>query len=186
MQAIRLTIGVKSAADNWLMMKKTSIAMILIVASVLGLGQTKNKDEQTQARQETTSMSQHAKATFTIKSWNEKPVDEIWTRIGAPLTAMPKLTRASVSKFYQGDITGEGRVEYLMMYRDDGSATFIGLERVVGRVGDRSGSFVLQHSGIFERGLAKANLSVVSGSGTEGLRALAGEGEFAVGHERAI
>ena len=33
---------------------------------------------------------------------------------------------------------------------------FIGLERVVGRIVDRLGSFVLQHSGTFEGGTAKA------------------------------
>jgi uncharacterized protein DUF3224 len=70
-----------------------------------------------------------------------------------------------------------------MMYRDDGSATFIGLERVVGAIGGRSGSFVAQHSGTFERGVAKVTFSVVPGSGTEELRGMRGEGEFAVGHQ---
>jgi Protein of unknown function (DUF3224) len=74
-------------------------------------------------------------------------------------------------------------VEYLMMHRNDGSAVFTGLERGVGTVGGRSGSFVLQHSGTFEHGVAKATLSVVPGSGTEGLRGMRGEGEFAVGHQ---
>src|SRR5439155_18035076 len=84
----------------------------------------------------------HAKATFDIKSWDEKPYNE--------MNGMPKLTRASVIKSYQGDITGEGKLESLMMYRDDGSASFVGLERVVGSVGDRSGSFVLQGTGTFK------------------------------------
>lgn len=50
-----------------------------------------------------------------------------------------------------------------MVYREDGSASFVGLKRVVGRVGGRSGSFVLQHSGTFEGGIAKATL--VCGTG---------------------
>jgi hypothetical protein len=70
-----------------------------------------------------------------------------------------------------------------MMYCDDGSATFTGLERVVGTVGGHSGSFVLQHSGTFQRGVAKAKLSVIPGSGTGGLRGMSGEGELAVGHQ---
>ena len=37
-----------------------------------------------------------------------------------------------------------------MGYGDDGTAAFVGLERVVGKVGDRSGSFVLQHTGTFD------------------------------------
>ena len=67
-----------------------------------------------------------ATARFAIKSWDEKPYSE-----GHDL---PKLTRAAVTKTFSGDIEGEGHVEYLMMYRSDGSATFVGLERVVGHV----------------------------------------------------
>ena len=36
----------------------------------------------------------------------------------------------------------------------------------MGKVGDRSGSFVLQHTGTFDGGIARAKLSVVPGSGT--------------------
>ncbi len=38
-------------------------------------------------------------------------------------------------------------MEYLMVYPAQSNASFAGLEYVVGRVGDRSGSFVLQHTG---------------------------------------
>jgi hypothetical protein len=123
---------------------------------------------------ETANMSTHATATFEIKSWDEKPYNEI--------EGLPKLTRASVTKSFKGDIEGEGTLEYLMMYRADGSASFIGLERVVGRLGGRSGSFVLQHSGTFEGGVAKATYFVVLGSGTGDLRGLRGEGSFASAH----
>ena len=121
-------------------------------------------------------MKTHAKGTFELKAWDEKPFNE--------MNDMPKLTRASVIKSYQGDITGEGKLEYLMMYRDDGSASFIGLERVVGSVGGRSGSFVLEHSGTFKGGVATVTLLVVPGSGTGDLRGLRGNGEFAVGHQQ--
>jgi hypothetical protein len=115
-----------------------------------------------------------AKARFTIKSWNEQPYSE------GP--DVPKLTRASVVKAFTGDVEGEGQVEYLMMYRSDGSATFVGLERISGRIGDRTGSFVLQRIGVFESGQAKESYSVVPGSGTEDLRGLRGEGRSALGH----
>ena len=88
-----------------------------------------------------------ANARFAIKSWDEKAYSE-----GQDL---PRLTRASVTKRFSGDIEGEGQVEYLMMYRSDGSATFVGLERFIGRVGSRSGTFVLQRTGVFEGGQAK-------------------------------
>lgn len=119
-------------------------------------------------------MTVHATATFEVKAWEEKPYDEI--------DEGPKLTRASVTKSFSGDIEGEGTVEYLMIHRDDGSASFVGLERVIGRVGDRSGSFVLQHTGTFEGGTAKTTWFVVPGSGTGDLRGLRGEGGFASAH----
>jgi hypothetical protein len=119
-------------------------------------------------------MKQSASARFAINSWDEKPYSE-----GENL---PKLTRASVTKAYTGDIVGEGQVEYLMMYRGDGSATFVGLERVVGRIAGRSGSFVLQRTGVFEDGQAKESYSVIPGSASGELRGLLGDGISAVGH----
>ena len=119
-------------------------------------------------------MKQSASARFAIKSWDEKPYSE-----GDNL---PKLTRASVTKAYTGDIVGEGQVEYLMMYRSDGSATFVGLERVVGRIAGKSGSFVLQRTGVFEDGQAKESYSVIPGSATGELRGLLGDGISALGH----
>jgi|SRR5215471_7245481 len=115
-----------------------------------------------------------ANARFAIKTWDEKPYSE------AP--GSPKLTRATVMKTFTGDVEGEGQVEYLMMYRADGSATFVGLERVVGRIGSRSGSFVLERAGVFEAGQAKESYSVVAGSGTGELAGLRGSGTSAVGH----
>lgn len=115
-----------------------------------------------------------AKARFAIGNWDEKPYSEGQDQ--------PKLTRASVTKTYSGDITGEGQVEYLMMYRSDGTATFVGLERVIGRIADRSGSFVLQRTGVFEDGQAKESYSVIPGSGTGELLGLKGEGTSGVGH----
>jgi len=69
-----------------------------------------------------------------------------------------------------------------MMYRSDGSATFVGLERVVGQVAGKAGSFVLQRTGTFENGVATESYAVIAGSGTGELRSLRGEGRSAVGH----
>src|SRR5437762_6360278 len=98
-------------------------------------------------------MKNVANSRFTIESWDEKPYSE-----GQDL---PKLTRAAVTKTFTGDIAGEGRVEYLMMYRSDGSATFVGLERVVGHVAGKAGSFVLQRTGKFENGMATESYVVI-------------------------
>lgn len=119
-------------------------------------------------------MKTSANARFTIKNWDEKPYSD------AP--DLPRLTRASVTKGYAGDIEGAGRVEYLMMYRSDGSATFVGLERVVGTLGGKSGTFVLQRTGVFEDGRAQETYFVVAGSATGELRGLRGHGNSALGH----
>jgi len=53
---------------------------------------------------------------------------------------------------------------------------------VVGRLDGRTGSFVLQRSGVFEDGQAKESYTVVAGSATGELQGLRGEGTSAVGH----
>lgn len=122
-------------------------------------------------------MAERANAVFQLKGWDERPYDE--------MDGGPRLTRASVSKTFRGDIEGEGTLEYLMMHRDDGSASFIGLERIVGCIGHRSGSFVLQHNGTFRAGTAAATWTVVPGSGTGELTGLRGEGGFESAHADA-
>jgi len=119
-------------------------------------------------------MKKSANARFTINTWDEKPYSEGQDQ--------PRLTRASVTKAYTGDLEGEGQVEYLMMYRSDGSAAFVGLERVVGRIGGKTGTFVLQRTGVFEGGQAQESYSVIPGSATGDLRGLLGDGSSAVGH----
>jgi hypothetical protein len=116
-------------------------------------------------------MSAHASGTFTVKAWDEKPIAE--------MDGGGKLTRASVAGVYTGDIEGEGKSEVINCYRADGTAVFVGIERIVGRVGGRTGSFVLQTSGAFDGEEAKATLSVLSGSSTGDLAGLEGEGRFA-------
>ena len=119
-------------------------------------------------------MRKNANARFAIKGWDERPYVEGQDQ--------PRLTRASVTKTYTGDIDGQGQVEYLMMYRSDGSAAFVGLERIVGRIGGRTGTFVLQRTGIFESGQAKESYFVIPGSATGELQGLLGDGASAVGH----
>jgi hypothetical protein len=119
-------------------------------------------------------MKRTANARFAITGWDEKPYNEG--------EGLPRLSRATVTKSFTGDIEGESQVEYLMMYRSDGSAAFVGFERVTGRIGGKSGTFVLERTGVFENGQAKESYFVVPGSGTGDLRTLRGEGTSSVGH----
>ncbi len=119
-------------------------------------------------------MTIHASATFDIVAWDEKPYDEF--------EGGRKLSRARVKKAFHGDIEGASTVEYVMAYGADGSASFVGMERVAGRVGERNGSLVLQHRGTFAGGVAKSTYSIVPGLATGDLIGLQGEGESTVGH----
>lgn len=90
----------------------------------------------------------------------------------------PRLVRVQVTHTFTGQIEGEGIGEQLVLYSDTDAGSYTGLERVTGRIDGRSGSFVLQHSGIFGAGAVQASWFVVAGSGTAELAGLAGEGAY--------
>jgi hypothetical protein len=115
-------------------------------------------------------MTTQAHGTFKIQSWDEQPYVES--------DEGTKLTRASVRQAFAGDIEGEGTVEWLMCYRPDKTADFVGLQRVEGRIGERSGSVVLRSTGSFDGSEAKGPLTIVDGSGTGELEGIAGDGEL--------
>jgi hypothetical protein len=115
-------------------------------------------------------VSTQATATFKIDSWDEQPYVE--TDEGG------KLTRASVKQSYSGDVEGQGEIEWLMCYRPDQTAEFLGFLRLTGTVGGRSGSVVLQSIGTFDGGKAGGPLTIVRGSGTGELAGITGGGEF--------
>jgi hypothetical protein len=117
-------------------------------------------------------MTTHAEATFTIDSWDENPWDE---RDGRP-----KMTRAEVRKSFEGDLEGKSELQYLMAYRPDGSADFVAIERIVGTLHGRRGSFILRHVGAFKGGAASGTWTIVEGSGTDALEGIRGESEFSI------
>ncbi|MGH2558154.1 MAG: DUF3224 domain-containing protein [Thermomicrobiales bacterium] len=59
-----------------------------------------------------------------------------------------------------------------------GQCTYRRFERVTGRVGERSGSFVLQHRGTWDKGVVKAEWIVVPGTATGELSGLRGDGGY--------
>jgi hypothetical protein len=120
-----------------------------------------------------TTTTGRATGSFTIKTWDEQP----W----AELEEAPKLTHASVTIAYTGDLEGEGTYRLLMAY-DGADATYTGYERVAGALDGRSGSFVLRLDGGFEGGAARTSWTVVEGSGTGDLAGLKGEGGYVARH----
>ena len=120
-------------------------------------------------------MSTHATSTFEIKNWDEQTCSEVDGHV--------KLTRADVAFSYTGDLEGTSAMQYLMVYRDDATASVIGLERVTGRLAGKSGTFVLQYTGGYADGVASGDLEVVSGSATGELTGLRGRGSALAKHE---
>ena len=107
-----------------------------------------------------------ATATFGIKSWDETPWHE--GKDGR------KLTRATVVKTYSGDLEGEGTMAYVMAYSSEAAATFVGLERVEGRLAGRTGSFVMKDDGVFSDGVAASSFEIVEDTGTGDLHGITG------------
>ena len=117
----------------------------------------------------------HARSTFEVKSWDEHTLSEVDGRA--------KITRASVVFAYHGDLEGEGSVEYLMTYGENGSAAVIAMERVTGSLAGKTGTFVLQHQGGYADGTARSAFTIVDGSGTGALASVHGSGVAVSQHE---
>lgn len=115
-------------------------------------------------------MSTTGSATFLSKAWEETPYAE--------MDAGRKLTRVHAIFTYEGDLEGEGTVDYLMAYSPDGTGNFVGLERIVGSVNGKSGSFVIQHSGEFDPKAVKAKWDFITGLGTDALEGITGGGNL--------
>ena len=90
----------------------------------------------------------------------------------------PTLTRIHVEESFSGEIEGDGVAEFLQAGRADGSASFVGLERVTGKLAGKQGTFVLQDAGTVEGNVVSGEWFVVAGSGTGELEGLRGTGGF--------
>jgi hypothetical protein len=87
----------------------------------------------------------------------------------------PSLGRMSIEKEYHGNLAAIGTGEMLTASTDvQGSAGYVAMERVVGTLDGRRGSFVLQHSATMTRGAPRMSITVVPDSGTEELAGLTG------------
>jgi hypothetical protein len=90
----------------------------------------------------------------------------------------PELSRIHVEEEFTGDIEGTGVVEFLQAQVSADAASFVGLERLTGSVGGRSGTFLVQDQGTLKGTTVSGDWFVVPGSGTGELAGLRGEGGF--------
>lgn len=83
--------------------------------------------------------------------------------------------RMSLDKQYHGDLEASSKGEMLSaMTGTQGSAGYVAIEKVVGTLGGRRGTFVLQHFATMTRGTPRLEIIVVPDSGTGDLAGLGG------------
>lgn len=92
-----------------------------------------------------------------------------------PGVSDPIIGRMALDKRFHGDLDATSRGMMLgVRTAVPGSAGYVAMERVVGTLDGKSGSFVLQHSSTMTRGEAAQSVTVVPDSGTDQLAGLCG------------
>ena len=111
-------------------------------------------------------MTMLARGTFAVNIIPQPPEDK---------TEGLTLGRMLIEKKFQGDLEAAGKGQMLTgMPEVKGSGAYVAIERVTGTLHGRSGSFILHHLGIMERGAPRLNVTVVPDSGTRELAGIAG------------
>jgi hypothetical protein len=108
-------------------------------------------------------MSQHAEGTFDVKT------------IPVPSEDGPAIGRYSLDKQFQGNLEASSKGEMLGAGNPaTGTAGYVAIEQVTGRLNGRTGSFALQHFGTMEDNKFELVVKVVPGSGTGELTGISG------------
>jgi uncharacterized protein DUF3224 len=112
-------------------------------------------------------MKSLALGTFEVTMTPEPPYD---VNEGA------SIGRVSIKKQFSGDLHGSSTVEMIGARSAlvQSSAGYVAIERVIGSLHGKSGTFVLQHNGTMTRGKGELSVTVVPDSGTGELKDLSG------------
>ena len=121
-------------------------------------------------------MTTHLETKLEIKSWDEKPYREFDD--GRKLSKA-QVVLAGTAEGAELDATWEA----LLYYTADGTSTYVGQMYVTGRLGDRTGSFVMQGNGTYDGKRARIESIVVPGSGTDELAGIAGKSTHVSTHD---
>lgn len=110
-------------------------------------------------------MAAHARGTFEVKLTPQADGD----------AGAMGLARMILDKQFHGDLEATSQGQMLSAGTAvQGSAGYVALERVSGSLRGRTGTFVLQHHGLMDRGTPSLTITVVPDSGTGELTGLAG------------
>ncbi|MEU3260642.1 DUF3224 domain-containing protein [Streptomyces albidoflavus] len=113
-------------------------------------------------------------ALFTVDVWDgtdDEPVDE------GPVTGRVELAKT----YTEGDVKGSA-TGHMVTTQGPGGAAYVAQERVVGSMGGRTGTFVLEHRATQVPGTDPVTWAgIVPGSGTGELAGVSGEGTLGHG-----
>jgi hypothetical protein len=112
-------------------------------------------------------MATQAKGEFTVKMtpqpWSDTVTDH-------------SLGRFLLEKEFHGDLEGVSQGQMLTAGTvEKGSAGYVAIEKVTGKLQGRAGTFALQHNATMNRGVPTLSIQVVPDSGTNELAGLGGE-----------
>ncbi len=110
-------------------------------------------------------MSHHATGPFDVKLVPQTSAN----------AADSPVARMTIDKQFHGELEATSKGEMLSFATAvKGSAGYVAIEQVTGKLGGHAGSFALQHAGILDRGAPELRISVVPDSGTGELVGLSG------------
>lgn len=112
-------------------------------------------------------MTSHANGAFEVKLTPQSRDDKAEGASGG---------KFSLAKTFHGDLDATSEGEMLAVSTPvQGSAGYVAMEHVRGKLCGRTGTFALQHTGTMNRGDSQLSVTVVPDSGTEQLLGLAGK-----------
>ena len=112
-------------------------------------------------------MTKHAKGTFEVKMKPQAPEEGVGDS---------GISRMSLDKNFSGDLEGTSSGQMLAIGTEvEGSAGYVAIERVNGKLDGKNGTFALQHSGTMTRGSGHLVITVVPDSGTGDLIGISGK-----------
>ena len=111
-------------------------------------------------------MTQHARGTFEVQI---APMPADAYADGATMGRM------SIDKQLTGDLVATGKGHMITgMGGERGSAAYSAIERISGTLAGRTGTFMLQHTGVMNRGAQQLSITIIPDSGTGELAGISG------------
>lgn len=108
-----------------------------------------------------------AKGSFSVQMTPQKELDE---------TRGVSIKRLSLDKTYEGELSATGQGEMLTATTPvQGSAGYVAIEKISGTLDGKSGSFVVQHTGIMGIGAPALDVTIVPDTGTGELTGISGK-----------